>query len=141
MSYVERRFPAPHMRLPFFFNVDEAVGPGAPNRPGDVLLVQVLLGAVLNHPSYAYRDTIPRDGHFNSVTARAITEFQRSWRRMVHRARHLRDGAIDGRVSRAENIGYDRGSEVWTYTIVALNIECKTYQPDLFQALADANSP
>ena len=143
MAYVERRFPRPDVNLPFFFNVHEAVGPGAPNRHGDVLLVQTMLAGILNDPSYGYRETVPTTGISDAATGRAILQFQRSFRRMVHRATGYRDGATDGRVSPSRNgeLGYQRGSTAWSYTIIELNIEYKLYQPDQVRAIAAANPP
>jgi hypothetical protein len=140
MSHVERRFPL-QPDLPFFFNIDQAVGPGAPNRHGDVLLVQIMLAGILNDPSYNYSETVPTTGVFDAATHRAILQFQRSWRRMIRRGTGIREGAIDGRVSPATNLGYDRGAHVWSFTIVDLNIEYKLYRPREFQQLADMNPP
>jgi hypothetical protein len=141
MAYVERRFPCPQFDLSFFFNVNQAVGPGAPNLRGDVMLVQIMLAGILNDPSYGYHETVPTTGIFDAATGRAILHFQRSWRRAVHRWTGNRDGAMDGRVSPARNLSYERGSQWWSYTIVDLNIEYKLYQPEQFRALADANPP
>src|SRR6185295_1675940 len=134
MAHVERRFPLPYINLPVFLNVDQAVGPGAPNRHGDVILVQVMLAAILNDPSFGYSETVPTNGVFDTTTGRAILHFQRSWRRLARRQLGIRDGAMDGRISPAQHPGYTRGTQEWSFTIVDLNIEYKTYRPADFQA-------
>jgi len=139
MAYVERNFPYPRLGLMFFFNVHDAVGPGAPNRANDVWLVQTMLADILNDPTFGFPETIQATRAFDDVTARAIREFQKAWRRRVRLSLGQRDGAIDGRVSSAQNIGYQRGPDIWAYTIVAMNVEWKLYQPDRFQQLAEAN--
>lgn len=139
MAYVETRFPAPdYMNLNVWINLDAAVGPHDPNRANDVVTVQGFLNGIFaNDP--AYPNGVPVTGRFDALTGRAIRDFQRRWRRMARAAAGVRDGAIDGRVSPARGVGYQRGAAVWTYTIIDLNIEYREYDPQGYADLLALN--
>jgi hypothetical protein len=111
---------------PFFYNVDHAVGPNAPNRRDDVFLVQTLLRGIQTADAYR-RPNRPNggvmaiDGTFGPITAEAIVHFQTVSRALGENI------TIDGRVDRCNIFG--RGPLTGApYTILRMN---RVYQQNL----------
>jgi hypothetical protein len=101
------RFDVAYKHIPFY-NLDQAVGPGAPNQRTDVLLVQFFLRELFKQP-----DLLPDkppgdlavDGIFGPVTAQWINRYQKQL---------LRKGfsvQADGRVDPAQGeLAFSKGS-------------------------------
>jgi hypothetical protein len=65
---------------PPLYNIDQAVGPGAPNRRTDVMLVQFFLREIYAHPDFVAvkpPGTMQVDGLFGSTTATWIDAWQK----------------------------------------------------------------
>ena len=113
--------PKPAMStLPVFYNIDAAVGRGAPNSSqSDVLLVQFFLSVIgKNVPPGSKLSSlakVPVTGSINPETISAIEVLQAA------------DGATpDGRVSIAN--GYKFGGTFYTIMIMNFNIKTKFFQ-------------
>lgn len=131
-------FP-PGTGVPFFYNIDSAVGPGCPNHREDVLLVQYFLVTINNNPS-AFSPPFPPlalgpgeilkvDGVPGPITFRAIRHFQDIARKRGNSV------AADGRVDPAKGSGF--GSITNTqFTIIFLNNGYRTIRPGQFQNIA-----
>jgi len=104
-----------------FYNVDDAVGPGCPNKRTDIMLVQFFLHEIYNHPSQKQNRPPGADieisGDFDATTAQWILHFQNQVKRIG------RAIFADGRVDHAKGEQYTRSSISQTqYTITHLNI-------------------
>jgi peptidoglycan hydrolase-like protein with peptidoglycan-binding domain len=115
------------------YNLNRAVGPGAPNRPDDVMLVQLLLKKV-----YARNRglTVPPgrmvvDGFFGPITHAWIRQFQRQ-------AKFDKDCnvALDGVVDRYKGNRVSSISKT-VYTILHLNGVIRKDDPGTWEALED----
>ena len=90
----------PHEELyPFLYNVDMAVGPGAPNRYDDVMLVQYFMNRILPKLPWAGFDNaqLVLDGKFGRQTANWILSFQQQLRKYYHWVNNV---VVDGRVDK-----------------------------------------
>ena len=104
-----------------FYNVDDAVGPGCPNKRSDVMLVQFFLHEIFNHPSLKPNrppgPDIGISGNFDATTAQWILHFQNQVKRIGRLI------VADGRVDHAKGAQYSKSSISQTqYTITHLNI-------------------
>jgi hypothetical protein len=114
-----------------FYNVDMAVGPNAPNRRDDVLLVQYMLKRVYERPVYKkltlspQQGTMSVDGISGPITARWIRHFQSDVRTAGGSV------VVDGRIDRALPGGAASisGTE---YTIFWLNDAFRGHYPEIF---------
>jgi hypothetical protein len=104
-----------------FYNVDLAVGPHAPNKQTDVLLVQYFLKKIYADQPFRARkspNTLKLDGRFGPILQSFIVDFQTIYRQSggyVH---------VDGRVDpmRGSRPYHDKSSITKThYTIAKLN--------------------
>jgi hypothetical protein len=106
-----------------FYNVDMAVGPGAPNVEADVMLVQFLLKhffEMADRKAQAPRGRMKVDGIVGPITLRWITAFQERMRRQGIPM------ATDGRIDKAR--GEMSSISKTVYTILVL---CGQYDSDL----------
>ncbi len=125
----------PGIGVPFFYNVDAAVGLGCPNQRVDVLLVQHFLVTVNNNLS-AFSPPLPPlplapgeifkpDGIVGPITLRAIKHFQE-----VGKARG-NNIATDGRIDKATGRGIGTISHT-PFTIIFLNNAYRAVRPGQF---------
>jgi len=108
------------------YNVEQAVGPGAPNANGDVKLVQYLLLGI-------YRQTaanLVMDGYIGPITVGWITRFQTDMKKAGNTV------LTDGRVDRAQ--AYQSSVSKTVYTIMLLNLYLKQHNPAAFANLPSA---
>jgi hypothetical protein len=107
--------------LPYFYNVDRAVGPGCPNARDDVLLVQYLMKIVFDNLPNEKPPGAPLqvDGVAGEITFRYIKRVQE-----MAKQKGVATQTVDGRVDKAvgSGVGARTGS---TYTILNL---CAGYQ-------------
>jgi len=130
--------------VPFYYDVDMAVGPNAPNRQDDVMLVQYFLREVYRHARTlqisrpAGRD-MTVDGRFGRTTALWITDFQREIRSQGFPVR------VDGRVDPSRgftsngNGGYGpilSSISQTIYIILFLNAKFREVHPSAFANIA-----
>jgi hypothetical protein len=122
----------------FFYNVHAAVGPGAPNRRDDVLLVQYFLHVIFHNTSAYNPPMTPIDGPdlavsgvCDSTTAKWIMEFQKQG---VARKKNI---ATDGVVDRATKSWIGTHSHT-QYTITFLNFAYRTARPANYDFLPGA---
>ena len=111
-----------------YYNLTDAVGPGALNRRSDVLLVQYLLREVYKSP--AARPPTKPPGAAIQVTG---TADQATFAHILHYQQSLKSGgrnvATDGRIDPARG-DQSRGSISGTqYTILFLNLSFKKARP------------
>jgi len=123
----------------YFYNVGETVGPGAPNRRIDVLLVQFFLKVIIDNPQTFNRPMPPPpgrpmvvDGIAGEITFRSIKAFQE----------HIRIGGqlsivSDGRIHRAVGSGFGAVSKS-QFTITFLNTAYKAVRPAQFRNISDS---
>src|SRR5262245_39463901 len=120
MAYRDLNSPDPALDTGFY-NVNRAVGKGAPNRRADVMLVQLLLkryyakiGAVVPEIRSPAGE-MAVDGYYGPITARWIAQFQ-----ILQKSKFPAGIATDGVVDRAKApwVGSISGT---TYMILALN--------------------
>ena len=127
-------------KLRFFYNVHAAVGPGAPNRRDDVLLVQHLLRQIYSRPVSFAPPLVPLagpplvvDGMAGPVTFQWIVHFQKEGKA---RGNNI---ATDGRVDRARGfVGSLSGTQ---YTILFMNNAFRTARPDVDHLWLAADCP
>jgi hypothetical protein len=131
-------FP-PSVGIPYFYNVDSAVGPGCPNLRDDVLLVQYLLVTINDNPN-AFSPPFPplplkpgetfrADGIVGPITLRAIQHFQEVGRT---RGNNI---ATDGRVDKATGSGAGATSHT-QFTIIFLNNGYRIIRPGMYPNIA-----
>jgi hypothetical protein len=103
-----------------YFNLNEAVGTGCPNRPDDVALVQVFFQSLSNLPeSPVQGGTMFIDGLWTPRLSRSIRLFQKLARRGLRRRNTNESIAIDGLILPARGV-YVEGT-LRMYTMIALN--------------------
>jgi hypothetical protein len=129
----------PSLGIPFFYNIDMAVGLGCPNQRQDVLLVQHLLVTINDNPN-AFSPPVPQvplkpgetfraDGFVGPITLRAIQHFQE-----VAKSRG-NNIAEDGRIDKATGSGM--GSIMHTqFTIIFLNNAYRIIRPSAYPNIA-----
>ena len=110
-----------------FYNIDNAVGPGCPNRRTDVMLVQFFLHQIYTHPRVTSKPAGPKiqiNGTCDAVTTAWIKHFQGD---MKGRGKPI---STDGRVDHAKGEQYSFSSTSHTgYTITFLNHNhCNRYR-------------
>lgn len=120
--------------LSFIYNVSQPVGPGKPNLPDDVMLLQFLLRTTLprQQPSRIRSPFPPLNGIWDLATGFWTYETQ------FLLDRNLKGRAtIDGVASpvREGTNGTYGGGKIWT--IMALNRSLKTNFPGIFDGLPD----
>lgn len=107
--------------LPFFYNVEQAVGNNSPNATNDVRLVQYLLAG------YYGPGSLEVDGWIGPITIGWIKRFQQEVSRKGNNV------LGDGRVDRA--FGYTSSVSKTVYTIILLNAFCKAKNPAAYNRL------
>ncbi|NWF83073.1 MAG: hypothetical protein HXY18_04500 [Bryobacteraceae bacterium] len=107
--------------LPFFYNVEQAVGNNSPNATNDVKLVQYLLAG------YYGPGSLKVDGWIGPVTIGWIKRFQEEVNRKGNNV------LADGRVDRA--FAYTSSVSKTVYTIILLNAFCKAKNPAAYNRL------
>lgn len=104
-----------------FYNLELAVGPGAPNQRADVMLVQYFLRELYAHPDFIAdrpAGVMTIDGRFGPVTALWIDQFQKRLKKRGLSV--LNDGRVDP--ARGELL-FSKGSiSSERYTIWHLNL-------------------
>jgi hypothetical protein len=110
-----------------FYNLDRAVGPGCPNTPTDVMLVQFFLHQIYTHPGKASSKPagpkIEINGRFDGTTAEWIKHFQAEGK-----AKGKAMGS-DGRVSPAQGDHFAVSAAGNFYMITYLNYNhCARYR-------------
>jgi hypothetical protein len=123
---------------PYFYNVDEAVGPSCPNRRDDVLLVQYFLKVAFDNGKAYDPPLVPPAGQPLTVTGMAdpitfrwIKDFQEQAKKKGHK------NALDGRVDKAKGTGIGTISHT-QYTITFLNLTYKKVRPNDYANIAKA---
>jgi hypothetical protein len=120
-----------------FYNLDEAVGPKAPNRTADVMLVQFFLRELARDPMISPQ-TRPKtplnvDGIFGASTAQWILWFQNAMN-----AKFVGTVHADGRVDPARGTYRQKSTISHTqYTIVNLNATYRHRYKSSHNALED----
>ncbi len=113
----------PFNGLSTIVNVLGRVGPGEPNNPDDVRVVQSLLQMCARGKAFAASIGVPQpSGHFDAATGFWIYQTQNSMRGQV----------VDGVVSPAHGTHYAPGGGVWT--IVIFNNIAKSTAPAEYAA-------
>ena len=118
------------------YNVTRAVGPGQPNIPSDVMLVQYLLKKIYSHPTNTAPPIFARltvDGSCGPVTQEMIRTFQsdmdpRRWRTFT-------DGIVNS--ATPELVTQTRGTDR-SLTILSMNHVFHGFYRDLYPRLASA---
>ena len=113
----------PYNGMSTIVNVLGRVGPGEPNNPDDVRVVQRLLQMCSRGKAFAGSIGVPQPtGHFDAATGFWIFYVQSSFKRQV----------VDGVVSPAHGTHYAPGGGIWT--IVQLNESAKSNSPAEYAA-------
>ena len=112
-----------------FYNIDTAVGPGCPNKPTDVMLVQFFLHQIYSHPRKSNKPAGPKiqiSGRCDAVTETWIKHFQNDLKGQGAKI------GTDGRVDHANGEQYSFSSISHKgYTITFLNHNhCNRYRRD-----------
>jgi hypothetical protein len=108
----------PYNGMSTIVNVLGRVGPGEPNNPDDVRVVQRLLQLASRGGAVATSIGVPQlTGHFDAATG--------FW--IYHTQNFFRGQKVDGVVSPAHGAHYAPGGGVWT--IVLFNQYAKMYSP------------
>jgi hypothetical protein len=135
MAYT-MRVPDPRF-MGVVYNVTRSVGPGQPNIPSDVMLVQYLLHKIYSHP----RNTAPPifarftvDGSCGPVTQEMIRTFQRDME--PRRWRTFADGIVDS--ATPELVARTRDADR-SLTILTMNHIFHGYYRDLYPRLPTAS--
>src|SRR5262245_22639083 len=120
-----------------FYNVDAAVGPGAPNRRDDVLLVQYMLRENFKILNTFGRDPFPGgsvavDGAAGPQTFAAILHYQNTLKKGGSSI--ATDGRVDPPVG-DKTVGSTSNTQ---YTILFLNLGFKTARPQDWPRLSQA---
>jgi hypothetical protein len=131
-------FP-PGFGVPFFYNVDSAVGSGCPNHREDVLLVQHFLVTINNNPNVfsppfpplplSPGEILKVDGIVGPITLRAIKHFQEVGK---SRGNNI---ATDGRIDKATGSGAGASSQT-QFTIIFLNNAYRAIRPGSVQNIS-----
>lgn len=119
MPYKQETVNSPQM--PFIYNVEQAVGQNSPNGKGDVILVQYLLAA------YYGPNSLQIDGWIGPVTTGYIKKFQQEAKQSGNNV------LVDSRVDKAYS--YTSSISQTVYTIILLNVGCKSRNPQAYDAL------
>jgi hypothetical protein len=115
-----------------FYNVSEAVGPGARNRRDDVLLVQFLLKRYYTYfGACRPAGELAVDGHFGPTTHRWIRAFQQELNGGSDRGSVYANGVV----ARAQSEHGELSRKY--YTILFLNAFVRLNEPTTFEALPD----
>jgi hypothetical protein len=122
----------------YFYNVDEAVGPNAPNRRDDVLLVQYFLKVAYDHAHDLKRPLVPPpgrplvvDGIAGLTTFQWISHFQNEAKPRGNRI------ATDGQVDKARGLVFATLSKT-QYTITFLNDLYRRFRQNDYRNIAKA---
>jgi hypothetical protein len=108
----------PYNGMSAIVNVLGRVGPGEPNNPDDVRVVQRLLQMCARGKAFAGNIGVPQPtGHFDAATGFWIYYVQGSFKRQI----------VDGVVSPAHGTHYSPGGGIWT--IVLFNDYAKSNCP------------
>jgi len=96
------------------FNVEAAVGVGAPNKIGDVLLVQAMMKEISRvHTAEFYKVPVAEvTGKINSITIQSIWGLQRSWSMFLM--------GVDGRIDPASLAGRTLRLKAEKYTMIQM---------------------
>jgi hypothetical protein len=121
MPYKQETVNSP--RMPFIYNVEQAVGTNSPNAREDVKLVQYLLAGVYGPAS------LQVDGWIGPVTTGFIERFQQDSRKAGNNV--LADGRVDKAFSYTSKISQT------VYTIILLNMACRTGNPAWYNRLPE----
>ena len=108
-----------------FYNIDSAVGPGCPNKPTDVMLVQFFLHQIYSHPRKTNKPagpTIQINGRCDPVTTTWIKHFQNDLKSQSAKI------GTDGRVDHANGEQYSFSSIPTRAT--RLHSYCSHYRRD-----------
>src|SRR5262245_15444992 len=113
-----------------FYNVSEAVGPGARNRRDDVLLVQFLLKRYYKYfGAYRPAGDLPVDGLFGPTTYRWIRAFQQELNGGSDRGSVYANGVVSRALSERGELSRKY------YTILFLNAFVRLNEPTTFEDL------
>ncbi|MGE0760038.1 MAG: hypothetical protein AB7F89_03995 [Pirellulaceae bacterium] len=115
-----------------FYNLDQAVGPGAPNSRLDVLAVQYFLREIFKaSPSHKPPGQLQVTGVADATTFQWILHFQQETKKGG------RQIATDGRVDKA--LGLKGSISGLQYTILYMNLNLRKARPADYEKLAAAS--
>jgi hypothetical protein len=120
-----------------FYNLDQTVGPGAPNQRSDVLLVQYFLRELFNHPDLRADKPpgdVPVDGLFGPVTAIWIGCYQKQLKAKGFSV--VTDGRVDP--ARGELMFSKVAISHERYTIWHMNVSFRKRYPQAHDHLETA---
>ena len=119
----------------FYFNLDAAVGPGCPNKPDDVQLVQMGYVAMLRNPAAASVMTPDMKEAFGKIVPGApYTGGRDEWLSKAIRAHQARSGGTqDGKVSVATSAAYY--DKTHSFIVVVLDNNIMDYMPQDYPRL------